>query len=247
MLKGKIILITGASRGIGKAIALVSAQNHAEVILNYKKSEKEAREIINTITKNGQKAHLIKADISNEGEIKKMFDKISKKYKNLDILVNNAGILKKNLLLFTKTEEYEEVMDINCRGTFLCMRYAAKIMMKQKSGKIINVASIMGRYGASGYVSYSASKSAVIGMTKAAAQELGIFGIQVNAVAPGIIETEMIKNVDGETRHNLIKRIALKRLGKPEDIARAALFLSSSMSDYVSGQILGVDGGQIIM
>ena len=244
MLKEKIVLITGAGRGIGKASALLLAQNQARVIVNYNQSEKPARDLVTEIKQKGGEAAMIKADVSQEEEVKKMFDQINKQYGRLDVLVNNAGILKKSLLLMTKTEEYKRIMDVNCHGTFLCMRYAAKMMMKQKSGKIINLASIMGVQGASGYIAYSASKAAVIGMTKAAAQELGRFSITVNAIAPGVIETEMIADIDGATRKELAGNVALGRLGTAEDVAGAVLFLSSDQSDYINGQVIGVDGAQ---
>lgn len=247
MLKEKIVLITGASRGIGKESALLLSKNTATVIVNYNKSEKDARELVESIKKEGSDASMLKADVSREDEVKSMFDEIFKKYGRLDVLVNNAGILKKNLLLMTKTEEYEKVMDVNAKGTFLCMRYAGKIMMKRKSGKIINLSSIMGVHGSRGYVAYSGSKAAVIGMTKAAAQELGAFGITVNAIAPGIILTDMIADVSEEIKKESTQDIALGRIGTPEDVARVVLFLSSNLSDYVSGQIIGVDGSQIIM
>lgn len=248
MLKDKIVLITGASRGIGRATALLMADNHADVIINYRNddSEGEADELVNLIAEKGEKAFKIKADVSVEDEVAKMFDIIREKYKRLDVLVNNAGIMRSNLLLMTKTEEFDEIFNTNCKGVFLCMRATAKIMMKQKYGKIINLSSIVGTNGDKGLVAYSASKSAIVGMTKSAAKELGVFNITVNAVAPGLIDTKMTENLKEEMKKEMVADIALGRMGKPEDVARVILFLSSGLSDYVSGQIVGIDGCQII-
>jgi 3-oxoacyl-[acyl-carrier protein] reductase len=246
MLKEKIILITGASRGIGKAIAILSAENHAFVIINHNQSEKEAQFLTESINNRGYKARTIKADVSKKDEIKKMFDDIKKEYGKLDILVNNAGIMKSDLLLMTKYEDMEELFKVNCMGTFLCMQYATKMMMKQKRGKIINISSIMGINGARGHAAYSACKSFTIGLTKSAAKELGTFNISVNAIAPGFIETDLTKNVTGKPREEIINNISLGRIGKPEDVANAVLFLSSNLGDYISGQILGVDGCEIM-
>lgn len=248
MLKNKVALITGASRGIGRATALLMAENHADVIINYRNDndEKEADELVGLITEKGQKAFKIKADVSIEDEISSMFNLIKDKYKRLDILVNNAGIMRSNLLLMTKTEEFDEIFNINCKGVFLCMRTAAKIMMKQKYGKIINLSSIVGTNGDKGLVAYAASKSALLGMTKSAAKELGVFNIAVNAVAPGLIDTNMTENLKEEIKKEMISNIALGRMGKPEDVAKVILFLSSDLSDYVSGQVVGIDGCQII-
>ena len=246
MLKGKIILITGAGRGIGRAIALLAAENHAKIIINYNKSEKEAIELVNIIKEKGFDAIKIKADVSNEEEIKEIFDIIKKKYGRLDILVNNAGVMKNNLLMITKTEEFDELVGINCRSVFLCMRNAAKLMMKQRYGKIINISSIVGINGNKGQTVYSATKSFLVGLTKSAAKELGSYGITVNAIAPGLIDTDMTKDLKKEIKQDLINNISLGRIGKPEDVAKVVLFLSSDLGDYVSGQIIGVDGCQIM-
>ncbi|MEA2034490.1 MAG: 3-oxoacyl-ACP reductase family protein [Euryarchaeota archaeon] len=246
MLKDKVIVITGGSRGIGRATALLAAENHAQVIINYSRSQHEAEAVVTAIQKKGLRACMIKADISKEDEVKKMFSEIKKHYSKIDILVNNAGIMKNNLLLMTKTEEFDQIVDVNCKGMFLCTRHASKMMMKQKSGKIINMASIVGRYGNSGQTVYSGSKSFAIGFTKSAAKELGRFGIAVNAVAPGFIETDLTKDTSAEIREELISHIALGRFGTPDDVAKVILFLCSDLGDYVSGQIIGVDGCQIM-
>jgi 3-oxoacyl-[acyl-carrier protein] reductase len=175
-----------------------------------------------------------------------MFKQIKKDYSRIDVLVNNAGVMINNLLMMTKLEEYEKVIDTNCKGIFLCTRQATKMMTKQKSGKIINMSSVVGVNGNHGQSIYSASKSFVIGFTKATAKELGRYGITVNAVAPGFIETDLTKDTNEKTKKELMSNITMGRFGTPEDIAKVVLFLSSELSDYVSGQIIGVDGCQIM-
>jgi len=247
MLTDKIILITGASRGIGKATALLAAKNHAKVIINYHVSSNEATDLAEIITKSGGNAITIPADVSNSDDVKRMFRTIKETYGHLDILVNNAGVMKNNLLMMTPLSEFDEIVAINCKGSFLCMQYAAKMMMKQKSGRIINLSSIVGVNGNAGQIIYSASKAFVIGLTKSAAKELGPFGITVNAIAPGIIDTDLNKIIKEDILYSLVQsNIALKRIGKPEDIAKVILFLSSDLSDYISGQIIGIDGCQIM-
>lgn len=246
MLTNKVVLITGASRGIGKATALLAAENHAHVIINYCKSEDAASDLVDEITKNGHSALMIKANVANEKEVKEMFSVIKEKFGRIDVLVNNAGIMKNNLLLMTRTEDFNDLVEINCKGAFLCMRASTKMMMKQKAGKVINLSSIVGIQGNKGMIAYSASKSFLIGLTKSAAKEFGPYGITVNAIAPGVIETDLIKDFKDELKHDLIGNIALGRIGTPKDVAKVALFLSSELGDYVSGQIIGVDGCQIM-
>ncbi|UCE38203.1 MAG: 3-oxoacyl-ACP reductase FabG [Thermoplasmata archaeon] len=246
MLKDKVILVTGGSRGIGRATALLLAENGAKVIVNYNKSEKDAEEVVTLINEKEGEAIKIKADVSNENEVKEMFSQIRNRFGKIDILINNAGIVQNNLLLMTKTEEFDRIVDTNCKGVFLCMRFAAKMMMKKRSGKIINISSIVGRYGNSGQVVYSGSKAFIIGLTKSAAKELGMYGITVNAVAPGLIETDMIKGLKEEIIQNLLNNIHLGRMGTPEDVAKVILSLCSDLGDYVSGQVIGVDGCQIM-
>jgi len=246
MLKDKIIFITGGSRGIGRATALLAAENHAQVIINYNRGQTEAEEVVATIQKKGLRASMVQGDVSNEDDVKRMFSEIKKQYAGIDILVNNAGIMKNNLLLMTKTEEFDQLVDVNCKGVFLCTRQASKIMLKQKTGKVINLASIVGRYGNNGQTVYSATKSFVIGFTKSSAKELGRFGITVNAVAPGFIETDLTEDTSAEIRKELLSCIPLGRFGTPDDVAKVILFLSSDLGNYVSGQVIGVDGSQIM-
>lgn len=246
MLKDKIIFITGGSRGIGRATALLAAENHAQVIINYNRGQTEAEGVVAAIQKKGLRASMVQGDVSNEDDVKRMFSEIKKQYAGIDILVNNAGIMKNNLLLMTKTEEFDQLVDVNCKGVFLCTRQASKIMLKQKTGKVINLASIVGRYGNNGQTVYSATKSFVIGFTKSSAKELGRFGITVNAVAPGFIETDLTEDTSAEIRKELLSCIPLGRFGTPDDVAKVILFLSSDLGNYVSGQVIGVDGSQIM-
>lgn len=244
MLDGKVVLVTGASRGIGKAIALLAAENHAHVIVNYNKNEKSAAELVDTIHEKNLSASMIKADVSSEDEVKDMFSSIKEKHSKIDVLVNNAGIMRNSLLALTGTELFDHTIDVNLRGTFLCTRYASNMMRKQKSGRIINISSIVGLQGSEGQTVYSASKAAVIGFTRSAAKELGRYGIMVNAVAPGLIETDLIKDMKPDIRDKMLSSISLGRIGKPEDVAKVVLFLSSDLASYVSGSVILVDGCQ---
>jgi len=246
MLQGKVILVTGASKGIGRAIALMAAKNGATVVANYNRSEREARDLVNQATGEGLKIDIFKADVSSEQEIDLMFKHIRERHGHLDALVNNAGIVSNNLLMMTRTDELNRIIEVNCKGSFLCMRSAAKLMMKQKCGRIVNISSIVGVQGNSGQVAYSGSKSFIIGMTKSAAKELGIYGINVNAVAPGYIDTDMTKNLSVEVKQKLLSNTPLGRIGTPEDVAKVVIFLCSDMGSYISGQVIGVDGAQIM-
>lgn len=244
MLDGKVVLVTGASRGIGKAIALLAAENHAHVIVNYNKNGKSAAELVDLIHEKGLSASMIKADVSSEDEVKDMFSSIKEKHSKLDVLVNNAGIMRNSLLALTSTELFDHTIDVNLKGTFLCTRYATNMMRKQRSGRIVNISSIVGLQGSEGQTIYSASKAAVIGFTRSAAKELGRYGITVNAVAPGLIETDLIKDMKPDIRDKMLSSISLGRIGTPEDVAKVVLFLSSDLASYVSGSVIVVDGCQ---
>lgn len=246
MLKDKIVLITGASRGIGKATALLCAENGAHVIINYFHSENDAKDLVETISKNGVKTTLIKGDISSEDDIKKIFLLIKNEFGRIDVLVNNAGVAMSNPIMLASNEEFERTINVNCKGIFLCTKYVVKMMMKQKSGKIINISSVYGIQGSPGQAIYSGSKAFVIGFTKAAAKELGRYGITVNAIAPGVIDTDLTKSMSKEMIEKNIRNNTLGRIGTPEDVARVVLFLSSDLGNYITGQVIRVDGGQII-
>ena len=246
MLKGKVALVTGASRGIGKAIALGLSENGAAVAVNYSSSESSALEVAEIIRKNGGKAEIFKARVNEEAEVEEMFSAVEKKLGPVDILVNNAGITKDNLLMRMKTEEWDMVIDVNLKGAFLCTRRALKGMMKNRYGKIINISSVVGFSGNAGQFNYSATKAGVIGMTKSAALECASRGIRVNAVAPGFIETDMTASISDDMKAAYMEKIPLKSLGKPEDIANAVIYLASPLSDYMTGQTLHLNGGMYL-
>lgn len=246
MLTDKVVLVTGASRGIGRATALIAAENNAHVIINYNKSEERAAELMDLIRRKGLNASMIKADVSSEDDVKAMFESIKEEHSKLDVLINNAGIMRNNLLMLTNMEMFDRTIGINLKGTFLCTRYASNIMRKQGSGRIINLSSTIGLKGNAGQTVYSASKAAVVGFTRSAAKELGRYGITVNAIAPGLIETNLIKDIKTDIREKMMSNIALGRIGTPEDVAKVILFLSSDLGSYVSGEVIVVDGCQMM-
>ena len=246
MLKGKVALVTGASRGIGKAIALALAENGAAVAVNYSSSEASALEVAEIIRKNGGRAEIFKARVNVESEVEEMFTAVEKSLGPVDILINNAGITKDNLLMRMKTEEWDSVIDVNLKGAFLCTRRAVKGMMKNRYGKIINISSVVGFAGNAGQFNYSATKAGIIGMTKSAALECASRGVRVNAVAPGFIETDMTASLSDDVKAAYMEKIPLKSLGKPEDIANAVVYLASPLSDYMTGQTLHLNGGMYL-
>ena len=243
MLKNKIVLITGAGRGIGRAIAIALAKEGAEVVINYNGSEERAKEVKQTIEENGGKASIYKCNVNDFAACEAMIKDIVKEYGHLDILVNNAGITKDGLIMKMKEEDFDSVLNVNLKGTFNTIRHSARQMLKQRSGKIINISSVSGILGNVGQANYAASKAGVIGLTKTMARELGSRGITVNAIAPGFVDTEMTEVLSEEIRENACKQIILGRFGKPEDIANTAVFLASDKADYITGQVISVDGG----
>ena len=243
MLKNKIALITGAGRGIGRAIAIALAKEGAEVVINYNGSEERAKEVKQTIEENGGKASIYKCNVSDFVACEAMIKDIVKEYGHLDILVNNAGITKDGLIMKMKEEDFDSVLNVNLKGTFNTIRHSARQLLKQRSGKIINISSVSGILGNVGQANYAASKAGVIGLTKTMARELGSRGITVNAIAPGFVDTEMTEVLSEEIRENACKQIILGRFGKPEDIANTAVFLASDKADYITGQVISVDGG----
>ena len=243
MLENKVALITGAGRGIGRAIAIALAEEGAEVIVNYNGSEERAKEVKQTIEENGGKASIYKCNVSDFEACETMIREIVKEHGHLDILVNNAGITKDGLIMKMKEEDFDRVLNVNLKGTFNTIRHSARQMLKQRSGKIINLSSVSGILGNVGQANYAASKAGVIGLTKTMARELGSRGITVNAIAPGFVDTEMTEVLSEEIRENACKQIILGRFGKPEDIANAAVFLASDKADYITGQVISVDGG----
>ncbi|MCX7845849.1 MAG: 3-oxoacyl-[acyl-carrier-protein] reductase [Dictyoglomaceae bacterium] len=243
MFKDKVVLITGGSRGIGKAISLIFAKEEAKVLINFRGNKEAAEKTMKEATELGGEAYLYQADISKEDEVESMFKDILTRFGRLDILVNNAGITKDNLLLRMKIEDWEEVLAINLRGVFLCTRTAARIMIKQRSGRIINISSIVGEKGNIGQSNYSSAKAGIIGFTKSVARELAGRGITVNVIAPGFIETEMTANLSQELKDFYLKQIPLQRFGKPEEVAYVVKFLASDEAGYITGAVINVDGG----
>ena len=243
MLENKVALVTGAGRGIGRAIAIALAKEGAEVIVNYNGSEERAKEVKQTIEENGGKASIYKCNVSDFEACEAMIKDVVKEHGHLDILVNNAGITKDGLIMKMKEEDFDSVLNVNLKGTFNTIRHSARQMLKQRSGKIINISSVSGILGNAGQANYAASKAGVIGLTKTMARELGSRGITVNAIAPGFVDTEMTEVLSEELKENACKQIILGRFGKPEDIANAAVFLASDKADYITGQVISVDGG----
>ena len=244
-LQNKLALVTGGAQGIGKTIGEELTKAGAHVVLGDVNLE-GAQVTAEAINNNGGSASAIKIDVSNATEVQQVFDFIMKDKKPVDILVNNAGITRDGLMLRMKEIDWDLVLDINLKGSFLCSQQAAKQMMKQKSGVIVNISSIVGVMGNFGQANYSASKAGVIGLTKTLAREVASRGIRVNAVAPGFIDTEMTRNLDETIRQKLIEQIPLSRLGLPEDVARCVSFLVSDKSSYITGQVINLNGGMLM-
>ncbi|MFS8500552.1 MAG: 3-oxoacyl-[acyl-carrier-protein] reductase [Caldicoprobacter sp.] len=245
-LEGKTALVTGASRGIGRAIALYLAELGAQVAVNYSSSEQRALEVVEAIKGKGGRAIAIKADVSNPQEVEAMFDRVLEEFGDLDILVNNAGITRDGLLIRMKQEDWDAVLDINLKGVYNCSKAAAKIMVRRRKGKIINISSVVGVAGNAGQANYAAAKAGVIGFSKAIARELAPRNIQVNVVAPGFIETDMTAALPETIRQEMLKQIPLGRYGDPMDVAYVVGFLASDKSQYITGQVIHVDGGMIM-
>ena len=242
-LTGKVALVTGASRGIGRRIAVTLAGYGATVIVNYNGSQAKAEEVVTEIEVNGGHAEAIQCNVAEFDEAKKLIDKVVKSYGRLDILVNNAGITKDNLILKMSEEDFDAVLSTNLKGAFNCVKHVARQMLKQKSGRIINISSVSGVMGNAGQANYCASKAGVIGLTKSVARELGSRGITSNAVAPGFIETEMTAVLSDDVKKSMGEQIPLKRFGQTKDIAETVAFLASDLAGYITGQVIQVDGG----
>ena len=245
-LEGKSAIVTGGSVGIGASIAVKLAEAGANVALNYRKHREEAEAILDTVEQLGHKGLLVQADISNFEEAANMVKAVQDAFGQIDILVNNAGINWDGVIWKMTEEQWDSVLDINLKGYFNYIRAVAPLFREQKSGRIINVTSINGLRGKFGQSNYSASKAGIIGLTKTVARELGKYGITVNAVAPGLIETDMMKNADESVRVAALKDIVLKRMGQPEDVANVVTFLCTDLARHVTGEVIKVDGGQYI-
>ncbi len=243
-LQNQVALVTGASRGIGRAIAFALAQEGAKVVVNYSSSSAAAESVVAEIQQQGGEALALQADVSQTEQVDQLVEKTQEKWGKIDILVNNAGITKDNLLIRMKLEDWQAVLALNLTGVFLCTRAVGKLMLKQRRGRIINIASVSGQMGNPGQANYSAAKAGVIGLTKTLAKEFASRGITVNAVAPGFIETDMTHDLKAE---EILKLIPLGRFGKPEEVAQMVSFLASNpASAYITGQVFNVDGGMVM-
>ena len=246
MLNGKVAVVTGASRGIGRQIAISMAKEGAVVIVNYNGSAAKAEDVVKEITEAGGQAEAVQCNVSDYSAAEVFLKDIISRYKRIDILVNNAGITRDNLLMKMSEAEFDAVLDTNLKGTFHTMRFVSRQMLKQRAGRIINLASVVGIVGNAGQTNYAASKAGVIGMTKTAAKELAARGITVNAIAPGFIETDMTGKLSEKIREQMSAQIPLGHFGKPEHVAKAAAFLASDDAAYITGQVLNVDGGMVM-
>lgn len=245
-LKGKTAIVTGGARGIGRAIAFKLAEAGANIVINYTSSSKAAEDVVEEIKNLGVSALALKADVSKNDEIENLVKEVLNQYGSIDILVNNAGITRDNLLIRMSEQEFQDVIDINLKGAFICTKHVSKVMIKQRTGKIINIASVVGVMGNAGQSNYAASKAGLIGFTKSIAKELAKRGINVNAVAPGYIETDMTASLPEKVREEFMINIPLSRAGKPQDVANAVLFLASEYSEYITGQVINIDGGMVM-
>ncbi|MDY3982890.1 MAG: 3-oxoacyl-[acyl-carrier-protein] reductase [Veillonellaceae bacterium] len=242
-LKDKVALVTGASRGIGRAVALQYAQLGADVVVNYSGSQAAAEEVVKEIEGLGRKAIAVKADVSQADQVTAMVDKAQETFGHIDILVNNAGITRDGLFMRMKDSDWDEVIAINLKGVYLVTKAVTKIMMKQRSGRVINMTSVSGLIGNAGQANYCAAKAGVIGLTKTCAKELAGRGIAVNAIAPGFIATDMTEKLSDKVKESIMASIPMKRMAQPSEIASVAAFLASDFASYITGQVIVVDGG----
>ncbi len=243
-LKDKVALVTGASRGIGKASAIALATEGAKVVVNYARNQEAAESVVTAITQAGGEAIAIGADVSQAEAVEQLVQTTLEQWGRIDVLVNNAGITRDTLMLRMKLADWQAVIDLNLTGVFLCCKAVSKVMLKQRSGRIINIASVAGQMGNPGQANYSAAKAGVIGLTKTLAKEFASRGVTVNAVAPGFIETDMTSELKAE---EILKFIPLGRYGKPEEVAGMIRFLAAdTAASYITGQVLNVDGGMVM-
>jgi len=245
-MEAKVAIVTGGSRGIGKAIVSELADAGVKVVINYSGSEYKAIELQQSIQASGGEAAIFRANVANAQEVYQLIEYTLEKYGKIDILVNNAGITRDTLLMRMKEAEWDEVIDVNLKGVFNCMKAVTRPMMKQRNGRIVNIASVVGITGNAGQANYVAAKAGVIGLTKTAAKELASRGITVNAIAPGFIETDMTDKLNDTVKEEILKQIPLGTMGKPEDIAHSVLFICSEKARYITGQVMVVDGGMIM-
>lgn len=243
-LQEQVAIVTGASRGIGRAVALALAAEGANVVINYAKSQDAAEQVVAEIKGMGSHAMALQGDVSKPNQVEALFKAVLEKWQRVDVLVNNAGITRDTLLLRMSSQDWQDVIDLNLTGVFLCTRSASKVMLKQRSGRIINITSVAGQMGNPGQANYSAAKAGVIGFTKTVAKELASRGVTVNAVAPGFIATDMTSNLKSD---EILKYIPLGRYGQPEEVAGLIRFLAADpAAAYITGQVLNVDGGMVM-
>ncbi len=246
MLEGKVAVVTGASRGIGRAIALELGKQGAKVVVNYAGSEAKALEVVDEIKGYGTDAIAVQANVADADSVQSMIKEAISTFGSLDILVNNAGVTRDNLLMRMKEDEWDDVLSTNLKGVFLCTKAATRQMMKQRHGRIINISSIVGVSGNPGQANYVAAKAGVIGLTKTSAKELASRNITVNAVAPGFIATDMTEELPEEVKSEMLKQIPLASFGDPQDVANVVSFLATDASRYITGQTIHVDGGMVM-
>ena len=244
-LSGKVALVTGASRGIGAVVAARLAEAGARVGVNYHASSDAATVVVDSIKKAGGEAFLVGGDVSQEDKAEAVIKNLVEHFGGIDILINNAGINKDQLLIRMKPEDFDSVMNVNLRGAFLCTRYAMTYLVRQRSGRVINMSSVVGLSGNPGQANYAAAKAGLVGLTKAVAREVASRNVTVNALAPGYITTAMVDELSEETQAKILERIPMGRFGTPEDVAEAVVFLCSDGASYITGQVLTIDGGMI--
>ncbi len=246
LLEGKVAIVTGASRGIGRSVAIALAKAGAKVIINYAGNAAAAEEVQNQIAAAGGQSMVVQADVTDKDAVASMVKQTMATYGRIDILINNAGIARDNILMLMKEGDWDDVMNTNLKGIFLCTKTISRVMMKQKYGRIVNMTSVVGQTGNAGQSNYAAAKAGVIGFTKSIAKELSSRGITVNAIAPGFINTDMTAVLSDQAKADLVTQIPLGRLGSPEDIAAGVLFLVSDSANYITGQTLNIDGGMVM-
>lgn len=245
-LLGKVALVTGGARGIGRSISLELARSGADVAINYGGSEGAAQELAAEIEQLGRKALIVQANVADSEAVQAMVKYVVEHFGQIDILVNNAGITRDNLLMRMKDEEWDDVINVNLKGVYNCIKAVTRPMMKQRSGRIINISSVVGVMGNAGQANYVAAKAGVLGLTKTTARELSSRGITVNAIAPGFIETDMTAKLSDDIQQGILSQVPLARLGKPEEVAKVVRFLASDDAAYMTGQTIHVDGGMVM-